>query len=119
MYPIAASMSRDAKITAVDVYFGEEHPKSQRVIDELTLVLMSLASSDETAALGMAYDVLFANDMSSPKRDAIKVDLEHATGESLSVTVPYHWSGEVIELEDAFAEERRPKWFRPRGDTAQ
>ena len=112
MYPIAASMSRGAGIAAVAAYFGEEHPESQKIIDELTLVLSSLAASDEPAALGMAYDVRFAMDESSPKRDAIKVDLEHASGESLSVTVPYHWSGEVIELEDPIVEERRPKWFK-------
>jgi len=119
MYPIAASMSRDAKITAVGVYFAEEYPESQRVIDELTWALVSLASSEETAALGMACDVHFAKDQSSPKRDAIRVDLEHATGESVSVIVPYHWSGDVIELEAPIEEERRPEWFRPHAGTGE
>jgi len=115
MYPIAASMSRGAEITPVATDVGEEYPESQQVIDELTPVLSSLAACDETAALGMAYDVRFAMDESSPKRDAIQVDLEHASGESLSVTVPYLWSGEAIELEDPIVEERRPQWFGTRG----
>jgi hypothetical protein len=81
MYQIAASMSREREIQPVMAYWGDEHPSSQKVIDELSSLLVAQAVPDKTNALGLAYDIRYSENRESPKRDAIKVDLEHANGD--------------------------------------
>ena len=62
-------------------------------------MLVSRTFPHKTAALGLASDVRFAKDANSLKRDGIKIDLEHADGESLTVVVPYHRHGNAFEFE--------------------
>jgi hypothetical protein len=91
---------------------GDEHPQSQEMIDELSLVLIANAFPHKTVALGLAYDIHFANSKDEPKRDAIRVDLEHASGESITVIVPYTQTGNrTIELEEPVSEAKTPQWF--------
>jgi hypothetical protein len=88
MYPIAAALFADGHMRQVAAYCGDEHPESQKVLDELSLALTSQASPQRSLALGVAYDIRFT-DGKNEKSDAIKIDIEHVDGESIRVITPY------------------------------
>ena len=108
---------QDGEIRPLAAYWGDEHPPAQNVIDELSLVLIANAFPHNTAALGLAYDIHFAEPKDAPKRDAIKVDIEHADGQSVSVIVPYTMNQDgTITLEEALSEPKAPQWFIAHAD---
>lgn len=112
LYPIAAMMEQNSEIRPVMAYWGEEHPDSQKVIDELSLALTSQAFPQRSAALGLAYDIRLANSKDSQKQDAIKVDIEHVNGESITIITPYSRGRDgTVELLDPFSESKPSQWF--------
>jgi len=112
LYPIAAMMEQNSEIRPVMAYWGEEHPDSQKVIDELSLALTSQAFPQRSAVLGLAYDIRFANSKDKQKQDAIKVDIEHANGESITIITPYSKEGSgPVEFSDPFSENKPSQWF--------
>jgi hypothetical protein len=112
LYPIAAMLETSSEIRPVMAYWGDEHPDSQKVIDELSLALTSQAFPQRSAALGLAYDIRFSDGKDQSKSDAIKVDIEHANGESITVITPYSKrENGTIDLSDPFSMSKPAQWF--------
>jgi hypothetical protein len=62
---------------------GEERPKSSELIDLVKSSYIELAQSKEIIASALVYDVMVNGS------DSIAVDLDHVSGYSVIVVVPY------------------------------
>ncbi len=88
-FPHAAAMTVEGQVKLVDAYDGNEHPKSQAVLDMLHAGLREEAQKAEIRAAGVCFDVRAQPLGRSEKTDAIQVNLEHVDGEAISVFLPY------------------------------
>lgn len=88
-YPIGATLTTENTISLTSVSYGDdEFPESQRVIDDLTGAHCQMAEQNEIKASGIAWDAtITAPD--GKKSDAILISLEHVSGYSVMVGVPY------------------------------
>ena len=88
-YPIGAALTNESTISLTAVSYGDdEFPESQRVIDDLTSAHCRMAEQNEIKASGIAWDAtITAPD--GKKSDAILISLEHVSGYSVMVGVPY------------------------------
>ena len=88
-YPIGATLTTENTIALTSVSYGDdEFPESQRVIDDLTSAHCRMAEQKEIKASGIAWDAtITAPD--GKKSDAILISLEHSSGYSVMVGVPY------------------------------
>ena len=88
-YPIGAALTNESTISLTSVSYGDdEFPESQRVIDDLTSAHCQMAEQNEIKASGIAWDAtITAPD--GKKSDAILISLEHVSGYSVMVGVPY------------------------------
>ena len=115
-YPFGSTMTVAGKIVAQGAYTGEEHPKSQPLIELLTQAYRKQALNGEIRAAGICYDVRTIPPGQSEKTDAVCLALEHQTGQSVSVFVPYKkgWFGKV-KYGELFAAAREPEFFTKSG----
>jgi len=88
-YPIGAALTNESTISLTAVSYGDnEFPESQRVIDDLTSAHCQMVGQNEIKASGIAWDAtITAPD--GKKSDAILISLEHVSGYSVMVGVPY------------------------------
>ena len=89
MFPIGAAMLSSGKISAVATQMGDEHPSSQKVIDGLNEALRAGARQKLYKATGVAIDMRVLPPGESEKTDALAVRLEHVSGYSVQVILPY------------------------------
>jgi hypothetical protein len=89
-YPFGAIMSSSGEIRQVGAKMeGDDHPPSEPLIDLLTENFKKQAVKGELRAAGICYDVLTVSPGEDQKRDAICCALEHYSGETVDVFVPY------------------------------
>lgn len=104
-FPYAAAIGLDGKpeLIAGRPDHGGEQPTSLDVIDASISALVD--QRDQVQAAAVVADVRTADG------DAIKVDLEHAEGQTLSVLVPYHRTNvdQRIEYGQIRAQAGRPQ----------
>lgn len=112
-YPFGAVMTSGGEIQQVGVKMeGDDHPPSQPLIDSLTEAFKKQARKGELRAAGICYDVLTVPPGEVQKRDAVCCGLEHYSGETVDVFVPYvkRADGEV-DYGEVFATKRTVQFF--------
>jgi hypothetical protein len=89
-YPFGATMSPSGEITNVGAKVkGDHHPRSQTLIDLLTEAFQQKAASGQIRAAAICYDARTIPPGETNKTDAICCGLEHRSGESVDVFIPY------------------------------
>ncbi len=110
--PFAASMLANGEILSVGGDIGDEHPKSQEMIDFLTNVFAKQALTGEIKASGICIDARVIPPGQIEKSDAILARLEHQDGEAVDVWLPYHKTlSRNLSYGDLFASQGTPRVF--------
>ncbi|MFO0828715.1 MAG: hypothetical protein U0572_11290 [Phycisphaerales bacterium] len=111
-YPYGSTMTTGGEIVSQAAYSGDDHPKSQPLIELMTQAFRAMAASGEIRAAGICYDVRTIPPGQTEKTDAICLGLEHQTGQSVSVFLPYKkgWFGK-IQYGELFATKRDAEIF--------
>lgn len=101
-YPVGAVMNADDSIIQTATFDGDEFPASQDVINFLIKAHKSLAEQNKIKASAISFDASVM--ISGKKTDSILVRLEHQSGYSVTVGVPYSITSlPQIEYGDMFA----------------
>ncbi len=109
-YPIAASIDLNDKKTLNTVYDGDEHPKSADLILLLKAGFHQDINEKKVKAVGMCIDVKLVHD--DKKINALQFILEHESGESLNVYIPYTRSNSgELEYGEIFTEHKEREFF--------
>ena len=87
-YPFAAVILMDDTVELTGSFDGNEHPESKDVINDLIQIHKQLASEGKIKASGIAWDATITVP-DGKKSDSILISLEHASGYSVMVGVPY------------------------------
>ncbi|MEZ4388048.1 MAG: hypothetical protein R3D98_10830 [Candidatus Krumholzibacteriia bacterium] len=87
-FPFGATMKSDGSIASAAGDAGGEHPPSQEVIDLLLSGFRDQASKGEIKAAGVCLHVRISPP-GSGTTDAVCARLEHSTGETVEVYLPY------------------------------
>ncbi len=111
-YPFGSTMTQDGKTVSQAAYDGDEHPPSEQVIDMFTQSFRKQATEGRIRAAGICCMVFTLPPGGTEKTDAICVSLEHQSGESVDVFLPYKkgWRGN-IEYGQIFASRRAQQFF--------
>lgn len=111
--PFGSIMSSSGEIHLVGGKIeGDDYPTSQPLLDLLTEAFKKQAVKGELRAAGICYDVLTVPPGEDQKRDAICCGLEHYSGETVSVFVPYvKTTASDIQYGEAFAAKRAAQFF--------
>jgi len=112
-YPFGAVMTSSGEIQQVGPKMeDDDHPPSQPCIDLLTEAFKKQAKKGELRAAGICYDVLTVPPGEVEKRDAVCCCLEHYSGETVDVFVPYTRTADGgIEYGEIFAAKRIGQFF--------
>ena len=112
LFPFGSSMNASGQIDMDRADTGGEHPPTQEVIDPLTQAYEQRAGAGELRAAAICADVRVAAPGKSDKTDAIAVALEHRSGETVTVFLPYQkgWLGR-IKYGQIFASARTAQFF--------
>lgn len=102
-YPVGAVLDIGGGIIHKASYTGEEHSKSQELIDLLRKGMRIDAKSGAIKAAAIAYDVRLGDGNPSGMSDAIAVALDHKDGYSVIVGVPYRLRDGDLEIGELFA----------------
>ena len=113
-HPFGAIMSSNGDIQLVAGKIkGDDHPPSPALIELLTSTFRQQAARGHLRAAGVCYDVLTAPPGENEKRDAICCGLEHYSGETVDVFLPYvKGTNGAVRYGDMFAAKRTPEFFR-------
>lgn len=87
-FPFSAVMLTNGQIQMLATYDGDEHPKSQKVIDDTEKVFVSGANNNEYKATGLAYMVGVRNP-NTESEDAVCINLDHVDNYSVKVIYKY------------------------------
>jgi hypothetical protein len=111
-FPFGATMTSSGNINQNSAYTGEEHPKSQELIKLMTQAFQQQTGSGQLRAAGICMDIRVIPPGQTEKTDAICLGLEHVSGESVNVCVPYKkgWFGK-IKYGTLFAGQRKAEFF--------
>jgi hypothetical protein len=88
-YPFGASLSRTGELVLQAAHAGDDPPPAQEALETLEGILRTQATGGEIRAAGLCVAVRTQPPGQTNKIDAIHVGLEHQTGESVSVFLPY------------------------------
>ena len=89
-YPAGADMNPDGSVAFSATYDGSEHPSSREVIDFLVKEHKNLADQNKIKVSAIAYDACVP--IAGKKTDCIIMNLEHQSGYSVTVGMPYSFS---------------------------
>ena len=114
-YPFGATMSLDGEITDVGAAVeGTHHPASQTLIELMTTQFQQLAATGQIRAAAICYDVRTVPPGETDKTDAVLCGLEHCSGESVDVFVPYKKAVSDFQYGEVFSSRRTATFFRKR-----
>jgi hypothetical protein len=103
-YPFGGTMSVDGKIAPSAGYTGEEHPDSQALIDVLEKAFRDGAKRQLYKATAIVVDVRTIPPGKKDKQDAVEFRLDHVSGYSVRVLLPYAFSqGGKLQFAPSFA----------------
>jgi hypothetical protein len=111
--PFGATMSSSGEIRHVGAKIeGDEYPTSQPLLDLLTETFEKQAAKGELRAAGICYDVLTVPPGEDQKRDAVCCGLEHYSGETVGVFVPYVKTADGdVQYGEIFTAKRTAQFF--------
>ena len=102
-YPAGSVMNADVSIEFTTSYDGNEHPASQDVVNFLTKAHKALAKQKHIKASAIAFNASVI--VAGKKTDAIVMRLEHQSGYSITVGLPYTMNlFKKIKYGDMFAQ---------------
>jgi hypothetical protein len=112
-YPFGALMNSNGEIQHVGAKMeDDDHPPSQSLVDLLTNAFKQQAKRGELRAAGICYDALTIPPGENRKRDAVCCCLEHSSGETVNVFVPYVKKADGdIQYGEIFAGKRTGQFF--------
>lgn len=112
-YPFGAVMTSNGEIRHIGAKMeGNDYPPSQPLIDLLTETFKKQARKGELRAAGICYDVRTVPPGEDQKRDAVCCGLEHYSGETVDVFVPYVKPADGdIQYGEIFAAKRIGQFF--------
>jgi len=112
-YPFGAYMSSSGEIQWVGAKMeDDDHPPSESLIDLLTETFKNQAARGGLRAAGICYDVLTVPPGEDQKRDAICCGLEHYSGETVDVFVPYVKTVDSdVQYGEIFVAKRNAQFF--------
>jgi hypothetical protein len=111
-YPFGSSMSSSGETRMVGAKMeDDDHPPSEPLIDLLTETFKKQAASGELRAAGICYDVLTVPPEENQKQDAICCGLEHFSGETVDLFVPYVKTKDGVRFGEMFAAKRTAQFF--------
>lgn len=87
-FPYGGAMTPDGQIVSVAAYDGDENPPSSEVIDMLHKAFQTAAKNKDYKATALVYDVRIQLASGEPS-DALAVELDHESGYSVVVLLPY------------------------------
>lgn len=111
-FPYGGALTQEGKIVSVAAYDGDEHPPSSEVISMLQNAFISAADSKEYKATALVYDVRVPLPESDEKSDAIAINLDHESGYSVIVFLPYKLTGGELVFGNIFAQAGRNGVFK-------
>ncbi len=109
--PYGSTMNSDRKIASVGGDTGDEHPKSQEMIDLLRAAFRRQAQEGTIMACALAYDIRTIPPGQSQKTDAIAVNLDHRGGMSIVVIYPYRIENKKVTMGKSWAVKGEGKIF--------
>jgi hypothetical protein len=114
-FPFAATITAAGTVVQAGAHMGEEHPKSQDIIDVFIRAFRDQATRAEIRAVGICLDVRTIPPGQTEKTDAISARLEHVNGQAIEVFKPYKRDGSgCLTFGKLFANKgRRPVFGRP------
>lgn len=103
-FPYGGAMTPNGEIFSVAAYDGDEHPPSSEVISMLKRAFISASLSKTYKATALVYDVRVPLPETGEKSDAIAINLDHQSGYSVVVFLPYKVSEEGLIFGSIFAQ---------------
>jgi len=103
-FPYGGAMLTNDEIISVAAYDGDDHPPSEDLISMLQQAFKAAAKKNEYKATALVYDVRVLLPESEVKSDAIAIALDHDTGYSVVVFIPYSISNKTLEFGSIFAQ---------------
>lgn len=101
--PFGAQMLPNGEIVSVGADDGDEHSRSQNLIDILQAGFKAGAADGELIATALVFDVRVVPPGAQEKTDAIALNLDHRDNYSVTVFFPYAINDGELEIGDAFA----------------
>lgn len=95
-FPFGEIMKPNGAQVNLSVSNGEEKPSSSDLIDLLKNHYLESAQASEIIASALVYDVRVKG------TDSIAVDLDHVSGYSVTVIVPYELTGTELHIGEMF-----------------
>ena len=87
-FPYGGAIDKGGEVVSVAAYDGNEQPPSSEVISMLQKAFQSAASNGEYRATALVYDVIIQLP-SGDKSDSLAIELDHESGYSVVVYIPY------------------------------
>ncbi|HHP0460851.1 MULTISPECIES: hypothetical protein [Vibrio harveyi group] len=109
-YPYGAAMTLTGDVVDVSVFEGNEYPPSSEIIDLLNSAFLKAAASRQYSTTAVVYDVRITLP-SGKDSDAIAVNLDHNSGYSIVVYLPYKKVNQAIEYGEISVQEGRGAIF--------
>ncbi len=88
-FPIAQVITKEGIPEPIGIWEGEEHPKSQDLIDRFINFLKSRSKNGEITASAISYDIRIKDKAGNRVTDAICAKIENNKGEAIEIHVPY------------------------------
>ncbi len=95
-FPFGAVMLTNGEVQMLSTYDGDEHPESQKVIDDTEQAFIRGAKNNEYKATALAYMVAVRNPKTGENEDAICVNLDHFDDYSVKVIYSYTISKKIL-----------------------
>ncbi|MEM8497647.1 MAG: hypothetical protein AAF542_06460 [Pseudomonadota bacterium] len=111
-FPFGAAMSPDGEISRVAAYDGDDQPLSSDLISMLKEAFVGAAKSGEYKATALAYDALVSSPGTGIKSDTVVINIDHSSGYSIVVFMPYSLTDGKLETGELFAENGANETFR-------
>ena len=109
-YPYGAAMTLTGDVVDVSVFEGNEYPPSSEIIDLLNSAFLKAAANREYRTTAVVYNVRITLP-SGQLSDAIAVNLDHISGYSIVVYLPYKKLNQAIEYGELSVQEGRGAIF--------
>ncbi|MBB1301292.1 hypothetical protein H5183_08085 [Pseudoalteromonas sp. SR44-8] len=103
-FPYGGAMTPTGEIVNVAAYDGDEHPPSTDVISMLNKAFISASRSKTYKATALVYDVRVPLPETGEKSDAIAINLDHQSGYSVVVFLPYEITEQGLKFGSIFAQ---------------
>lgn len=110
-FPYGGAMTPEGKIVSVAAYDGDEHPRSSQVIDMIHMAFRTAARNNEYKATALVYDVRVQL-ADGEHSDALAIELDHESGYSIVVLLPYTLENGQLQYGEISAQEGEGNVFQ-------